>query len=74
MLLHIKLTGLSDAPLGFKIRRASFLISKFSSKKVTLTVEVPANWELNIRPKRKKRTEKFWRSYHQSLQRLYLRV
>ena len=33
MLLHIKLTGLSDAPLGFKIRRASFLISKVQSKK-----------------------------------------
>ena len=38
------------------------------------TIEVPANWELNIRPKRKKRTEKFWRSYHQNLQRLSTKV
>ena len=37
MLFYIKLTGLSDAPLGFKIRRVSFLISKVSFKKSYLS-------------------------------------
>ena len=34
MLLHINELWLSDGPLGFKIRRVSFLISKVSSKKI----------------------------------------
>ena len=36
--------GLSDAPLGFKIRRASFQISKVPSKKSNLSLSQNGNF------------------------------
>ena len=53
MLLHIKLTGLSDETLGSKIRRAIFRNSSVPvKKKVTLAMSTPAGAELKLEPNR----------------------